>query len=306
MARFILRRLVALVPVALGASFAAFFLIHLIPGDPAEVIAGIGASGADIERVRGQLGLDRPVLVQYALWLERALVGDLGMSLVSRQPVLGQVLSRFGNTLQLSLAGMAVALGLGLATGIAAAVRRGTLWDYVFSLLAIFGVSVPIFWLGLLLMLLFALELGWLPATGMDGAAAFVLPALTLGLNAAALIARITRSSVLDVLGQDFVRTAHAKGASPRRVLWVHVLRNGAIPILTVSALQFGYLLGGAVLTETVFVWPGLGRLLTDAILQRDFPVIQGGILVVALSMILLNLVTDLLYAVADPRIRYD
>ena len=177
------------------------------------------------------------------------------------------------------------------------------LWDYVFSLLAIFGVSVPIFWLGLLLMLLFALQLGWLPATGMDGAAAFVLPALTLGLNAAALIARITRSSVLDVLGQDFVRTAHAKGASPRRVLWVHVLRNGAIPILTVSALQFGYLLGGAVLTETVFVWPGLGRLLTDAILQRDFPVIQGGILIVALSMILLNLVTDLLYAVADPRI---
>ena len=306
MARFVLRRLVALVPVALGASFAAFFLIHLIPGDPAEVIAGIGASGADIERVRSQLGLDRPILVQYGFWLERALTGDLGLSLVSRQPVLGQVLSRFGNTLQLSLAGMAVALALGLATGIGAALRRGTLWDYVFSLLAIFGVSVPIFWLGLLLMLLFALQLGWLPATGMDGARAFVLPALTLGLNAAALIARITRSSVLDVLGQDFVRTAHAKGASPRRVLWVHVLRNGAIPILTVTALQFGYLLGGAVLTETVFVWPGLGRLLTDAILQRDFPVIQGGILIVALSMILLNLVTDLLYAVADPRIRYD
>ena len=228
------------------------------------------------------------------------------MSLVSRQPVLGQVLSRFGNTLQLSFAGMAVALVLGLTTGIGSALRRGTAWDYLFSLLAIFGVSVPVFWLGLLLMLLFALDLGWLPATGMDSAAAFVLPALTLGLNAAALIARITRSSVLDVLGQDFVRTAHAKGASPQRVLWVHVLRNGAIPILTVSALQFGYLLGGAVLTETVFVWPGLGRLLTDAILQRDFPVIQGGILIVALSMILLNLVTDLLYAVADPRIRYD
>ena len=306
MARFVLRRVVALVPVALGASFAAFFLIHLIPGDPAEVIAGVGASGADIERVRAQLGLDRPVLVQYVHWLERALTGDLGISLVSRQPVLGQVLHRFGNTLQLSFAGMAVALVLGLTTGIVAAVRRGTAWDYVFSLLAIFGVSVPIFWLGLLLMLLFALDLGWLPATGMDSAGAFVLPALTLGLNAAALIARITRSSVLDVLGQDFVRTAHAKGASPRRVLWVHVLRNGAIPILTVSALQFGYLLGGAVLTETVFVWPGLGRLLTDAILQRDFPVIQGGILIVALSMILLNLVTDLLYAVADPRIRYD
>jgi len=306
MARFVLRRVVALVPVALGASFAAFFLIHLIPGDPAEVIAGVGASGADIERVRAQLGLDRPVLVQYVQWLERALTGDLGISLVSRQPVLGQVLHRFGNTLQLSFAGMAVALVLGLTTGIASAIRRGTAWDYLFSLLAIFGVSVPIFWLGLLLMLLFALDLGWLPATGMDSAAAFVLPALTLGLNAAALIARITRSSVLDVLGQDFVRTAHAKGASPRRVLWVHVLRNGAIPILTVSALQFGYLLGGAVLTETVFVWPGLGRLLTDAILQRDFPVIQGGILIVALSMILLNLVTDLLYAVADPRIRYD
>src|SRR5215468_10813629 len=167
MARFVLRRVVALVPVALGASFAAFFLIHLIPGDPAEVIAGVGASGADIER---------------------ALIGDLGISLVSRQPVLGQVLHRFGNTLQLSFAGMAVALVLGLTTGIASATRRGTGWDYLFSLLAIFGVSVPIFWLGLLLMLLFALDLGWLPATGMDGAAAFVLPALTLGLNAAALI----------------------------------------------------------------------------------------------------------------------
>ena len=306
MARFVIRRLVALVPVALGASFAAFLLIHLIPGDPAEVIAGVGASGADVERVRDQLGLHRPVLVQYAQWLGRATTGDLGLSLVSRQPVLGQVAARFANTLQLALAGMAVALGIGLVTGIASALHRGTVWDYGFSLLAILGVSVPTFWLGLLLMLWFALQLGWLPATGMDGAAAFVLPALTLGLNAAALVARITRSSVLDVLGEDFVRTAHAKGASPRRVLWVHVLRNGAIPIMTVLALQFGYLLGGAVLTETVFVWPGLGRLLTDAILQRDFPVIQGGILIVALAMVLLNLVTDVLYAVVDPRIRYE
>lgn len=306
MVRFVIRRLVALLPVALGASLAAFLLLHLVPGDPAEVIAGVGASAVDIDRIRGQLGLDRPVLVQYARWLGRATIGDLGISLVSRQPVLGQVAARFANTLALTLAGMAVALAIGLATGIGSALHRGTVWDYAFSLVAILGVSIPTFWLGLLLMLWFALDLAWLPATGMDGPAAFVLPALTLGLNAAALVARITRSSVLDVLGQDFVRTAHAKGAGPTRVLWIHVLRNGAIPILTVLALQFGYLLGGAVLTETVFVWPGLGRLLTDAILQRDFPVIQGGILVIALAMILLNLVTDVLYAVVDPRIRYE
>ena len=305
MTRFVVRRLLTLVPVLFGISLVAFLLIHLIPGDPAEVIAGPGAAGADIARLRQQLGLTAPLPVQYAEWLVRTGHADLGRSLISRQPVLPELLDRFGNTLRLAVAAMLVALAVGLTAGVIAAVRRGTVLDAALSLLAIAGVSVPIFWLGLLLMLWFALTLGWFPATGMDGPGTYVLPAVALGLNAAALISRITRSSVLEILGREYVRTALAKGLSPGRVLWRHVLRSSAVPIVTVAALQFGYLLGGAVLTETVFVWPGLGRLLVEAILRRDFPMVQGGILLVAVTLILLNLATDVLYAAADPRIRY-
>jgi len=303
--RFVVRRFVTLLPVLFGVSLVAFLLIHLIPGDPAEVLAGPGAAGEDIARLRQQLGLTAPLPVQYAEWVARTSHADLGRSLLTRQPVLPELLDRFGNTLRLAVAAMIVALALGLAAGVVAAVRRGTVWDVALSLFAIAGVSVPIFWLGLLFMLWFAVTLGWVPATGMAGPATYVLPALALGLNAAALISRITRSSVLEILGRDYVRTALAKGLSARRVLWRHVLRSSAVPILTVAALQFGYLLGGAVLTETVFVWPGLGRLLVEAIQRRDFPVVQGGILLIAVTLILLNLATDILYAAADPRIRY-
>jgi ABC-type dipeptide/oligopeptide/nickel transport system permease component len=305
MSRFLARRLLALVPVLVGVSIVVFLILHLVPGDPAEVIAGTGTTGEGIEAIRHQLGLDRPLAEQYVTWAGRLLRGNLGQSLVTQQAVLPQLLYRFGNTLKLAVGGMAFALLVGGAWGIVAAVHRGSMWDHIFTVVALAGLSMPIFWLGLLLMLVFAVQLGLVPATGMGGPATFVLPVATLGLNATALVSRIARSSLLEVLQQPYVRTAWAKGLSQPRVLWRHMLSNAAIPIITVGALQFGYLLGGAVLTETVFVWPGLGRLLVDAIMQRDYPVVQGGILLVALTLIALNVATDLLYALVDPRIRY-
>jgi len=305
MNRFLLRRLATLVPVLLGVSVVVFLILHLVPGDPAEVIAGTGTTGQGIQAIRHQLGLDQPLLVQYLQWTGRLIRGDFGQSLMTREEVLPQLLYRFGNTLELAVGGMAVALCLGGAWGIVAATHRNSVWDHAFTMLSLVGVSMPIFWLGLLLMLGFAVELGWVPATGMAGPSTFVLPVLTLGLNATALVSRITRGSLIEVLQQAYVRTAWAKGVPPRSVLWRHVMKNAAVPIITVGALQFGYLLGGAVLTETVFVWPGLGRLLVDAIMQRDYPIVQGGILLIALTLIALNVITDVMYAFVDPRIRY-
>jgi ABC-type dipeptide/oligopeptide/nickel transport system permease component len=278
-------------------------MVHLIPGDPARLVAGIDAGTEDVENVRRALGLDRPLWEQFVVFLGRVLTGDLGTSFRSGLPVVDEIAGRWWNTVQLSLAAMLVAIGVGSATGIASAVWRGGWIDSAALLFSLLGLSMPTFFLGLLLMLAFAVQLGMLPLTGMGTPAHFVLPAITLGLPAAAVISRVMRSSLIEVLGQDYVRTARAKGLHEALVLRRHALRNAMIPVVTVIGLQLGYLLGGAVVTETVFAWPGLGRLIVQAISARDFPLLQGAILVLATSFVLVNLVADLFYSVLDPRI---
>ncbi len=309
MARFLARRLILLAPVLLGVSLVAFILLHLTPGDPARVLLGElgqGASQEEIARLRQALGLDAPLVVQYGRFVWRAAQGDLGRSLRTAAPVLDEVLARAPFTLVLTVVSLAVALAIGLPAGVLSAAYRGSAVDHGAMLLALFGVSLPVFWLGLLLMLVFALALGWLPASGFGTWKHLVLPSVTLGLASSALIARMTRSSLLEVLGADYVRTAHAKGLAERVVLLRHALRNALIPVVTVIGLQLGGLLGGAVLTETVFAWPGLGRLAVNAIYSRDIPLVQGTILFTAVAFVVINLAVDALYALLDPRVRYD
>ena len=305
MGRYIVRRLIAVVPTLFGVALVVFLLVHLLPGDPARVIAGILASEQDVERIRHQLGLDEPLAVQLVSFLGRLVVGDLGVSARTGQPVLDEVLARLPYTIRLAVASTLVATILGVAAGVLAAARHNTIVDYVASAVTLFGFSMPVYWLGLMLIVLFAIQLRLLPAAGADQPLSFVLPTLTLASFSGGLIARMTRSSMLEVLRQDYVRTARAKGLAELRVLARHGLGNALLPIITVIALQFGTLLGGAVLTETVFGWPGLGLLLVDSIFARDYPVVQGIVLVFALLFILVNLVVDLLYAYVDPRIHY-
>jgi ABC-type dipeptide/oligopeptide/nickel transport system permease component len=309
MARFLAQRLTLLVPVLLGVSLVAFILLHLTPGDPARVLLGElgqGASQEEITRLRQALGLDAPLVVQYGRFVWRAAQGDLGRSLRTGAPVLDEVLARAPFTLALTAVSLAVAIAVGLPAGVLSAAYRGSALDHGAMLLALFGVSLPVFWLGLLLMLVFALALGWLPASGFGTWQHLVLPSVTLGLASSALIARMTRSSLLEVLGADYVRTAHAKGLAARVVLLRHALRNALIPVVTVIGLQLGGLLGGAVLTETVFAWPGMGRLAVNAIYSRDIPLVQGTILFTAVAFVVINLAVDALYALLDPRVRYD
>ncbi|MEZ4712322.1 MAG: ABC transporter permease [Caldilineaceae bacterium] len=315
MAVYILRRLVALIPVLLGISVLVFLLLQLVPGDPALALLGPMAKAEDLDKLRTALGLDQPLPVQYARWLGNVLQGDLGRSIQQRSPVLDILLERYANTLVLTVAATLVSLLIGVPAGIISATRQYSVFDRISMLLALFGNSMPAFWLGLMAILVFSLRLRWFPAAGMWpitgdhtlGALLqhLTLPAVTLGIAAAAVTARITRSSVLEVIRQDYVRTAHAKGLSENKVVRRHVLRNALLPVLTVVGVQFGFLLGSAVITETVFSWPGLGLALYNAISVRDFPVVQGGVLMVATSFVLINLVVDLAYAWVDPRIRY-
>jgi len=314
--RYLVRRLLLLVPVLLGVSIIIFMVLHLAPGDPAEIMLGSQATQEDLARLRADLGLTEPLYAQYVRWLGQVARGDLGRSIWMKRPVLSEVLGRFKATLLLTGAALALSTVGGLALGIASATRPNSLLDRLSAVASLFGASMPVFWLGIVLMVVFALWLGWLPASGMfspygggdlrDLLAHLVLPAVTLAAASVTIIARLTRSTMLETLAQDYIRTARAKGVVERAVVLRHGLKNALIPIVTVVGVQAGYLLGGAVLTETVFAWPGVGTLMVQGILARDFPLVQGCVLVVALSFVLINLAVDLLYAWLDPRIRYE
>lgn len=304
MATFLARRLMQVIPVIIGVSIAVFLMLHLIPGDPAQLVAGMDATAADVENVRQALGLDRPLPVQYVSFVGRALVGDFGESFRTGRPVLEEIGFRYWNTMYLGCAAIVFGTLLGVISGVVTAVYRNTWIDSSVLAISLLGISVPPFFLGIMLMLVFSVYLGWLPLTGMDSWQHLILPAATLGIPNAAIISRITRSSLVEVLGQDYVRTARAKGLSEIVVIVRHAVRNGLIPVVTVAGLQMGYLLGGAVVTETVFAWPGIGRLIVQSISARDFPVVQAAVLMLALTFVVINLVTDLLYRLLDPRIQ--
>jgi peptide/nickel transport system permease protein len=304
--RFVVRRLALTVPVLLGVATLVFALIHLIPGDPAQTILGETASEAEVAALRQRLGLDRSLLEQYGGFLTNAARGDLGTSLRSNAPVAQEIGDRLPATLELAAAAMFVAIGVSIPLGIIAAVRRGTIVDHAATTLALTGISIPNFWLGPLLALVFAVELGWLPVSGRGTLANLVLPAISLGAALAAILARMTRASLLEELREPYVQAARARGASNARAVLRHAFRNSLIPVVTLIGLQFGAVLTGAVITETVFAWPGIGRLLIQSIGFRDYPIVQGCILFIAVTYVGMNLLTDLVYGVLDPRIRYD
>lgn len=304
-AAHIVRTLLLSLITLFGVSVLIFLMLRVLPGDPARVLAGLNASEDQVARLRAELGLDQSLLTQYWSFITGVLTGDLGTSARTSAPVVSEIGVRLPATLILAVVATIIGTIAGVTAGVVAAVRRNSIVDHVISSVAMMGVSMPVYWLGLLLILLFAVTLGWLPAAGSGEPLSIVLPAVTLAAFSTALISRMTRASMLEVLGQDYVRTAEAKGAPPTTVIIRHGLRNAFIPILTVISLQFGALLGGAVLTETVFGWPGIGRLLVDSIGARDFAVVQGIVLVYAAAFILLNVIVDVLYVVVDPRIRY-
>jgi ABC-type dipeptide/oligopeptide/nickel transport system permease component len=300
------RRVLLAVPVLIGVATLVFSLIHLVPGDPAQAMLGDGAAPQDVAELRTSLGLDQPLLTQYFAFLRHAVTGDLGKSFRTGQPVTTMIVERLPATAELALAAMLVAIVIALPLGVVAAVRRGTAVDYGAMTFALAGVSIPNFWLGPLLAIVFAVELGWLPVSGRGTLAHLVLPAISLGLALAAILARMTRASLLDELGELYVRAARARGVSNAASITSHALRNSLIPLLTIIALQFGAVLTGAVITETIFAWPGIGRLLIQSIGFRDYPMVQGCILLIAVTYVSVNLLTDLLYGVLDPRIRLE
>ena len=313
MTRYIVRRLLQTIPVLFGVSLLAFAIMHVVPGDPVRLIAGPDAPESVVVRVRAELGLERPLYVQYLSFVTRALQGDLGRSLRSRSPVTGEILSRFPATLELTTVSMILAVLVGIPLGLVAAVRRSSWLDYVATGASLSSLSMPIFWVAIVAIWLFSLQLGWLPVSGRagpfwewEGFRHIVLPAATLATTSIAIISRLTRSGMLDVLGREYVTTARAKGVPPLGVVGKHALTNALIPVVTVVGLQYGFLLGGAVVTETIFAWPGVGRLAMTAILQRDYPVVQGCVLLVAVVFVLVNLAVDVLYGWLDPRIRYE
>ena len=305
MKSYVAKRLILLIPTLLGVVTLVFFLIHMIPGDPVEVMLGETAQSADKERLRQDLGLDQPIPVQYAHFLEGLAKGDMGRSYFYRQPVSKVIIERIPATAELALAGMIVALIIAIPLGIIAALRKNTAIDHGSMFLSLVGVSMPHFWLGPLLILAFAIAWPLFPASGREGLASLVLPAVTLGTALAAVLSRMTRASVLESLGEQYVTAARARGLPERRVIGKHVLRNALIPVVTIVGLQFGSLLSGAVITENVFSWPGLGTLFIGSIQSRDYPVVQGCVLFISLTYVLINLATDLIYAAIDPRIRY-
>jgi len=304
--RFLLRRLLLTIPVLLGVATLVFSLIHLVPGDPVQAMLGDSASPQDIADLRGRLGLDRPLLVQYGSFLKGAVRGDLGSSLRTNQTVTAAILERMPATFELALAAMAVAAAIAIPLGIIAAVRAGTGVDYAATTLALLGISMPNFWLGPLMAIVFSIMLGWLPVAGRGTPAHLVLPAITLGAPLAAVLARMTRASVIEELRELYVLAARARGLSFARAVLRHAFRNSLIPIVTVFGLQFGAVLTGAVITETIFAWPGVGRLLTQSIAFRDYPLLQGCILLIAVTYVAMNLLTDVAYGLLDPRIRYE
>ncbi len=305
MTAYILRRLGEMIPSLLGVSIAVFLILRLVPGDPARLASGLEANEETIAALRQQLGLNDPLHVQYGRFIIGLATGDLGRSIKNRQPVTDVLASRVPATLELAAASLLVAVVIGLGAGILAALRRGSVFDTGGMMLALLGVSMPSFWLGLMLIFFFAVTLRWLPTSGFGGIQHLVMPAITLGTGSAAIIARMSRAGLIEALSQDYVRTARAKGLPQRLVVMRHALRNAMIPTVTVVGLQCGALLAGSVVTETVFAWPGMGRLLVDSVAMRDYPVIQAIVLLFALIFMVTNLLVDISYALLDPRIRY-
>jgi peptide/nickel transport system permease protein len=331
---YIIKRLLQIIPVVLGVTLITFALIHLAPGDPVITMVGQHATQLEIEEARAKLGLDQPMYIQYFIWLGNVLHGDLGRSIISHEQVTTEIASRFPNTIELAISAMIFAILIGVIAGIISATKQYSVADYSVMGIALFGISMPVFWLGIMLMMIFGVFLGWLPIGGRidllipfhritgvmvfdsfitgNGAALIsvlthlILPAIALGTIPMAFIARTTRSSMLEILRQDFIRTERAKGLSERKVIYKHAIRNAMVPVVTVIGLNFGLLLSGAILTETVFSWPGVGRLVVDAVYDRDYPLVIGCVLVFALVFVIVNLITDLLYTYIDPRIHYD
>lgn len=306
MIRYIFKRLAMLIPVLFGVSLVSFSLLQIVPGDPAVMLAGEDANPDFIEAVRKEYGFDQPVTVQYFRFVSRALQGDFGVSIRNREPVINLLKQRFAFTIQLSFLSILIAAFIGLIAGVISATRQYSIFDNLSMVGALFGISMPIFWLGLLLMLVFSVHLRWLPAGGSGELRHLILPAIALGAASAAVIARMTRASMLEVVRQDYIRTARANGLREWVVVYKHALKNAMIPVITVFGLEFGYMLGGAVLTETVFSLPGIGRLMVEGIFQRDYAVVQGSMLLVAGTFVLVNLLTDIAYALFDPKIRYE
>ncbi len=309
MYKYIARRLLMLVPVLIGVTFIVFFILALTPGDPVTIILGENATEASIAAMREELGLDDPLLVRYGRYLAGLLRGDLGVSYKNKLSVAGQIMERFPNTLILALCGITIALCVGIPIGIISAKNQYTLLDNVSMVAALIGISMPLFWLGLLMVIVFALKLRWLPSSGMGDTPitllkSLVLPAIALSTGSAAMITRMTRSSMLEVIRQDYIDTARAKGVKESTITTRHMLKNALIPIITVVGLQFGHLLGGAVLTETVFSWPGIGRFVVEAIKMKDTPTVLGTVIFMSVVFSFVNLAIDILYAFIDPRIK--
>jgi peptide/nickel transport system permease protein len=305
MLRIILNRFLLAVPVLLGVSLLVFFILHSVPGDPVTTFYGMDVGpNDDLEAIRQELGLDKPLLQQYFDFMWNAAQGDLGTSIKTRRPVVKDLSQGVINTGKLATTSIAIAIVVGLTLGLLAAFNPYSVWDNISLAISLFGISLPIFWIGLLFIWLFAVKLSLLPSGGTGGVEHLILPALTLSLPSIAVISRVTRASLLEILNADYIRTAHSKGLTRVAVMLRHILPNGIFPIITVTGLQFGYLLAGTVLTETVFSWPGLGRYVVDAIKYRDYPVVQGGVLIIATTFVLVNLLIDLLYYLFDPRLR--
>uniref|UniRef100_A0A7C5Y7M8 ABC transporter permease n=1 Tax=Fervidobacterium nodosum TaxID=2424 RepID=A0A7C5Y7M8_9BACT len=303
MKSFIIKRLLLLIPIFFGVSIICFLLLYMIPGDPAKIIAGEGATKEDIESIRITFGLDKPIYVQYFSFIKGIFTGEL-RSIRSGEAIMKEIGPRYVGTIQLALASIIVSSTLGILLGVLAAVYKNSWIDNLAMAFALLGASTPVFWLGLILILIFAVYLKVLPSGGREGFKSIILPALTLGLPSSAIVARLTRASMLDTLSQDYVRTAYAYGIPKRKVIFTYALKNALIPVVTVIGLQFGFLLSGAVLTESVFGWPGVGRYIVDAVFSRDYVVIEVGILITAMTFVLVNTAVDLLYAVLDPRLR--
>jgi len=309
MTKYILRRLVMMIPVLLGVTFIVFFIMNLTPGDPAAIILGDHATAETLAQTREELGLNDPLIIRYLNYLKNMCRGDLGVSYLNKISVWDQIWDKFPNTCVLAFAGIVVALAIGIPVGILSAKKQYTALDNVSVVLSLVGVSMPNFWLGLLLSLLFALKLGWLPSQGMGQGLvpllrSIVLPAITLGTGVAATVVRMTRSSMLEVIRQDYIFTARSKGITEKEVTRRHMFKNALIPIITAVGLQFGHLLGGAMLTETVFSWPGLGRLMVDSITRKDIPMVLGAVIFMAITFSVVNLAVDIVYGFVDPRIK--
>lgn len=304
MHKYVLKRILLLIPVLLGVSLLVFAIMSLTPGDPAQLILGENAPREAVLKLKEEMGLNDPFFIQYLRFVKNAILGDFGRSYTTGREVFGEIFARFPNTFILAILGIIISVCIGIPIGIISATRQYSFLDSFSMIIALLGVSMPVFWLGLMLILMFSVKLGWLPSGGFDGFKSIILPAVTLGVGSAAIITRMTRSSMLEVIRQDYIRTARAKGVAEKVVINKHALKNALIPIITVVGLQFGNLLGGAVLTESVYSWPGVGRLMVDAIRQKDTPTVLAAVVFLAAAFSVVNLLVDILYAYVDPRIK--